>query len=166
MNIQRLHEIISQTTVIFRKGEVFSGTPALVAAAKRGDALKGAGTLVIDAMPHEDEAPNELERVDLCLVTIGVDKTAAAKFKDELVALLDPEACRELRLAEGPSYIAVGAVLDDQAAAFRLFALGKVLALWDLITPATFGAEGEQARELASAGYVMIGGYWRAGAHR
>ena len=62
----------------------------------------------------------------------------------------------------GPSYIDVGAVLDSQSLAFVLFAVGKVLGLWDIITPETLGIEGEKAGELAGLGFVMISGFHRS----
>ena len=63
------------------------------------------------------------------------------------------------RLAGGPSYIEIGGVLGDQQEAFLLFALGKVLGLWSVITPATLGFEGPEADQLAGAGMVNMSGF-------
>lgn len=164
MNLERLYEILSETTVQLRKGEVFEGTPELVEAAKSDDpeALEkaGGGVLEIFAMPHESEARPDLEKVDLHFVTIGVDKALAEERRADLVAILndypDPE-----ELAGGPSYIAVGGQIGDQGAAFQLFALGKVLGLWSIITPGTFGMTGKDADRAAGNGYIMISGYRR-----
>lgn len=158
MNVTRLHQILAETTVQLRKGEVYEGTPELVAQAEAGDELKGGGVLHVYAMPHTSEAPASLERVDLHFVDIGVDKAAAEKHRAEFISILadwpDPET-----LFGGPSYITVGAEIGDQGAAFQMFALGKALGLWSVITPKTFGMEGEQANHAAGMGYIMMSGY-------
>lgn len=159
MNLTRLHEILSETTCQLRKGEAFEGTPELVEQAKRGEELKGGGVLEVYAMPHESEAGPNLEKVDVWFMTIGVHRAAAETYRDELIGLLlnYPNA---KELADGPSYIAVGATLGDQGAAFQLFALGKVLGLWDVITPNGLGiTDPELARQMAGAGYVLCTGY-------
>ena len=159
MDINRLHEIIHETTVQLRKGEVFEGTPELVEQAKRGDEeLKGGGVLEINAMPHVSQARPDLELVDVEFLTIGVDKAKAEACRGELVQILSTYPEPE-RLAGGPSYIEVGATIGDQGAAFQLFALGKVLGLWDVITPASMGFEGEVARQMAGSGFVMMTGF-------
>jgi hypothetical protein len=147
MNLDKLYEIIRETTMQLRKGEVVERLMA------------GSVEVVeINAMPHVREAPAALEIVDLELLAVGVDKEAAAKRKDELVALLHDYPQPD-RLAGGPSYIEVGAEIGDQGAAFQLFALGKVLGLWSVFTPATMGITGPEARELAWQGLVMISGF-------
>jgi hypothetical protein len=159
MDLTKLYDILSDTTVQFRKGPVFAGTPGLVGQAERGEELTGGGVLEIYAMPHVDEAPPGLELVDVEFLAIGVDRTRAEARQAELLAVLagypEPD-----RLAEGPSYIEVGAAVGDQGAAFQFFALGKVLGLWDVVTPATFGLSGSEARRMAGLGLVMITG-WR-----
>lgn len=147
MNTNRLYEILQATTVQLRKGEVVE---------------KDGNVTTINAMPHADEAKPEVEKVDMEFLVIGVDKTAAEAHRDELVEILktypEPE-----RLANGPSYIEVGAVIGDQGAAFQLFALGKVLELWGVVTPASMGITGEQAHMMAGQGFIMMTG-WRAAA--
>jgi hypothetical protein len=161
MNIVRLHEILGETTHQLRKGDVLEGTPTLVEQAKRGEELKGGGVLEVYAMPHESEAAADIEKVDLAFIVIGVDRAKAEQHKAELIDILNsyPEPDR---LAGGPSYIEVGAQIGDQGAAFQLFALGKVLGLWDVITPKSLGFDGEAARNMAGMGYVMCTGYKRA----
>lgn len=159
MNVSRLHEILNDSTMQLRKGDVFEGTPELVEQAERGDPeLKGGGVLEVYAMPHENEARNEIEKVDVEFITIGVDKAKAEQHRGELISLLSDYPEPDV-LAGGPSYITVGAAIGDQGAAFQLFALGKVLGLWDIITPSRLGLSGEQARQAAGAGYIMITGY-------
>ena len=158
MNLDRLYQILGETTVQLRKGEVFERTPELVEQAKAGaDKLKGGGVLTINAMPHESEALPHVEKVDMELLTIGVDKAAAERHKAEIIEIL--KTYPNDRLAAGPSYIEVGGEIGDQGAAFQLFALGQVLGLWKVITPKMLGAKGEQARQMAGMGYVMVSGF-------
>lgn len=127
---------------------------------RKGEAVEREGTAThIYAMPHVSEVKDdpEIETVDLELLTIGVKKSTAEFHKAELLDLLKTYPQPE-RLAAGPSYIEVGAEIGDQGAAFQLFALGKTLGFWDVITPATLGITGPQARELAGQGMVMCTG--------
>lgn len=160
MNLDRLYKILNETTMQLRKGGVYEGTPELVEQAKRGgdEPLKGGGVLEIYAMPHESEAHPGVEKVDLEFLVIGVDKAKAEEHRAELVDILKTYPQPD-RLAGGPSYIEVGGEIGDQGAAFQLFALGKVLGLWDVITPATFGMSGAEAREAAGRGYIMMTGF-------
>ena len=160
MNLDRLHQILRETTVQLRKGEEIEGNPKLVKAIKnfkKGDdvgKLPG-GSVHIYAMPHESQAKSGIEKVDCHFVVIGVDKFKAKKHKIELVRILKTYP----RLADGPSYIEVGGEIGDQGAAFQLFALGKVLGLWDIITPEKLGITGSQADQMAGNGFVMISGF-------
>lgn len=161
MNTTRLFEILNETTCELRKGRVFEGTPSLVEQAERGDdaPLSGGGVLEIYAMPHVSEVPPDtLEMVDVEFEVIGVDKAKAESRRDELRAILDSYP-RLDRLASGPSYIEVGSEIGSQSGAFQLFALGKVLGLWDIITPASMGFVGDEARRMAGSGFIMITGY-------
>lgn len=160
MNLDRLYKILSETTVQLRKGEMVHGDKHLVDAVKEGRDLdkERGGVVTIDAMPHVTEAPSGIEKVDLEFLVIGVDKAAAEKNKAELVEILKTYPQPD-RLAGGPSYIEVGAEIGDQGAAFQLFALGKVLGLWDVVTPATMGFTGAEARQMAGSGFVMMTGF-------
>ncbi|QPF81708.1 hypothetical protein IC762_12490 [Bradyrhizobium genosp. L] len=163
MDLNRLYKILNETTVQLRKGEVIHGTPELVDAIKEGvesDKLPG-GVVTFDMMPPANDAPDDLVKVDLEFLVIGVNKVEAEKHKAELVNLLN-EYPDPASLAGGPSYITVGAEIGDQGAAFQLFALGKVLGLWDVITPAMFGMKGEEATQAAGSGFIMMTGYRRA----
>jgi hypothetical protein len=160
MDTKRLYEILGETTIQLRKGDVVHGTPELVEGIKAGkelDELPG-GSVSFDMMPHQNEAKPELEMIDLEFLVIGVDRAAAERLRAELISILNTYP-RPDRLASGPSYIEVGGEIGDQGAAFQLFALGKVLGLWGVITPATFGMKGEEAKRAAGAGYIMISGY-------
>lgn len=172
MNLDKLYAILKDTTEQFRKGEVFEGTPALVEQAKAAAAsgnpksLTAGGVLEVYMMPHVDDAEKErgggvgagLEMVDLEFVMVGVNKARAEARRAELIGILNSWPAPE-RLAGGPSYIEVGGIIGDQGAAFQLFALGKVLGLWDLITPTSMGFAGPEARDMAGSGFIMITGY-------
>lgn len=143
MNLDKLYAILADTTAQFRKGE---------------EVEHRNGATHVFAIPHISEARPHIERVDMEFVVIGVDLLKARTVKNDLMAILDTYPDLE-RLASGPSYIEVGAEIGSQGAAFQLFALGKSLGLWDVITPASMGLKGEQARQLAGAGFIMISGY-------
>ncbi len=147
MDLDRLRNILLATTVELRKG------PSI-----EENQLGPVTVTEIYAMPHVDEV-HDLEKVDVVFEVIGVDRALAEQHRGELISLLatypEPD-----RLAGGPSYIEVGAVLGSQSAAFRLFALGKILGLWKLITPASLGMTGEGERRMAGIGFILISG-WR-----
>jgi hypothetical protein len=128
MDLEKLYDILTETTMQLRNGELVR---------------------------------EEIELVDMQFLKIGVDKQEAERHRAELMALLDAYPQPE-RLAAGPSYIEVGAAIGDQGAAFCLFALGKTLGLWEVITPATFGFAGQEAADLAGTGMIMITGYRKA----
>ncbi len=169
MDLKRLHEILRETTTQFRKGEEIEGDPQLVEAvkhAKPGDDLSQmpGGVVHIFAMPHESEASTQLEKVDLHFIVIGVDKAKAETRRAELVSILrdwptEAWGSPVHKLEQGPSYIEVGAVVEDQGAALQLFALGEVLRLWTVITPAKLGITGPEANNMAGMGFVMIDGF-------
>jgi len=148
MNLDRLYAILADTTVQLRKG-----------AEVEHERVGGIEVTHVWGMPHESEAKPDAVKVDCALLTIGVDAAKAQTYRGELVALLaeypEPE-----RLAGGPSYIEVGAVIGDQGSAFQLFALGEVLGLWHVITPRTLGfQDAAEIREMAGRGLVMMSGY-------
>lgn len=147
MDLNRLHRILDETTVQLRKGEILTTSNA-------GPVL----ITTLDMNPSVADARDDLELVDLEFLIVGVDKAHAETFRDELVAIMKTYP-HQLRLAGGPSYIEVGGVIGDQGAAFQLFALGKVLGLWNVMTPATLGFTGEEAKRMAGNGFVMMAGY-------
>lgn len=144
MNTARLYEILSDCTVQLRKG------------AEVEERTEDSGLRVkeIFAMPHESAAPPAVEKIDMVFLTIGVDKAKAEKHRAELFQILSEYP----RFKDGPSYIEVGAEIGDQGAAFQLFAVGKVLGFWDVITPHALGFEGDEAREMAGRGHIMVSG--------
>lgn len=153
----RLYALLAATTVQLRKGSEFEGSPEMVAWAKRGDPDEPppGGVLEIFAMP-ESASVHGLEKVDVTFLEIGVDKAKAEANRAELLDLLRAWPTPG-ELERGPSYMAVGGTIGDQGAAFQLFALGQVLGVWTLITPATLGiTDPEMAREVAGNGFIMV----------
>lgn len=147
MNLDRLYQILRETTVQLRKG-------AEVEERRVGNVQ----VTEVYAMPHDAQAKNGIVKVDCHFIVVGVDKAKAEQHKGELVAILKTYSQPD-RLAGGPSYIEVGAEIGDQGAAFQLFALGKVLGLWDIITPEKLGFTGPEASQMAGSGFVMISGF-------
>lgn len=143
----KLYEILAETTVQLRKGGAITERPV------------GPMTITdVYMMPSANEAPRGLLLVDVHFLIIGVDREKAKARRAELIAILDNWP--DQSLASGPSYISVGGTIGDQGAAFQLFALGRALGLWSIITPEeTFGMTGEEASRAAGNGYVMITGY-------
>ena len=146
MNLERLYEILSETTNQYRKGPEVTK-----------EITENLEVTHVFAMPPVDEAPETDVMVDVHFMQIAVNKEKAEKVRDELNEILDTYPDSD-RLAGGPSYIEVGGVLGSQTGAFQLFALGEALGLWDVITPAKLGIEGEMADQLAGGGMVMISG--------
>lgn len=156
MDITRLHQILSETTQEYRKGpEVVQEEKELAT----GVSLK---TTHVYAMPHAAQASwsPEYKGVDCHFITVGVDVPKAQKALPELLDILATYP-RPERLVGGPSYIEIGAEIGSQEDALRLYALGEVLGLWQVITPERMGITGEEADKLAGAGMVMITGYTR-----
>lgn len=153
MDLLALYGILADTTELFRHDAVFEG-----AASARFPAQTTGNDIDPSALPHISMADGRLEIVSLCFLTAGVRRSEAMKHERELSDLLDsyPDP---LRLAEGPSYIEVGDILDSHDAALRLFALGKVLGLWSIITPAVSGMVGKEAERMAQDGFLIISGW-------
>jgi hypothetical protein len=152
MNMNKLYEILNSCTSLIRVGEVVTQEQA-----------GPMNVTTIDAMPSEAEISNkdDLAIIDCVLVKVGVNKALATTKRADFIEAIEP-----LRsgLEPGPSYIAIGASIGDQGAAFQFMALGEVLGLWKVITPRTLGiTDAHQLRDYAGKGYVMISGYRRIG---
>lgn len=158
MDLDRLYKILDDATCELRKGDVFEGTDALLEQAKQGAELNVGGVLHVYAMPPLSGADPEDILVDVEFIVIGVNPQIAERYRDEFLRILR-EYPEPSRLAGGPSYIEVGAEVGSQSGALRLFALGKALGLWEVITPSTMGFAGVEAREMAGRGFVMITGF-------
>lgn len=148
MDLEHLHKIVRETTAMFRKGP--TETTRVVGPIE---------VVEIYAMPHVDDAPATLDLIDVGPMVVGVDRAKALARKAELVALLKEYPVGELE--RGPSYITVGGHIGSQDAALCLFALGEVLNVWRLMTPARLGATpgSDLEKQAIGAGFVMIDGF-------
>lgn len=131
---------------------------------RKGDAVTTSETAGVEvtevfAMPHVDQAPDDVELVDLHFLQVGVNRVQAEAVRETIEQWCDEHQ----RMTEGPSYIEVGGMLDDQGYALRLFAVGQVLGLWKVVTPKQLGLTGDAAHQAAGVGYVMTTGYRKAG---
>jgi hypothetical protein len=162
MNIGRLMEILAECTFLLRKGEEITGTPELVEAVKHGEPMEAmpGGIVEIWGMPSVDDfvVTPEIEKVDCHFVIVAIHKQRAAREREEFIQIMTTYP-RPERLAGGPSYVEVGAEIGSQEAALQMFALGQVLGLWKVITPASFGITGPEADAAAGNGLVMISGF-------
>ena len=147
MDLDLLYKILNETTCQLRKGPMVEKT-------KEGSLE----TTHVYFMPDEKEAPENITKVDMHFIIVGVDKEKAEKRKDDLVNLLQDYPDMEAFKGES-SYIPVGANIGDQGAAFQLFALGEVLDLWGVITPERMGFKGEMGDMLASRGMITMTGF-------
>lgn len=153
MDLLALYGILADTTELFRHDSVVEG-----AAGAQTFVRASTGDVEPTSLRHISLADGRLEMVPLCFVTAGVWREEALKHEKAVLELLDryPDP---LRMAEGPSYIEVGSVLDSRDAALRLFALGRVLGFWSIFTPSAFGMTGKEAERAARDGFVTISGW-------
>lgn len=97
----------------------------------------------------------EVEWVDVGFTSLPVNKRNAEMIRRPLLEML--ATGDDGWLADGPSYIHLGAIIGDQGLALKLMAVGKVLGWWGLITPRSLGLEDpDDIERLAGAGYVML----------
>jgi hypothetical protein len=145
MDLDRLYKILTETTISLRKGEPVTTEDS-----------NGIRVTHIYFMPHTDEiAGDDIAKIDMHFIVIGIRKTEAEKNKEALLEVMKGYPDLE-RFREGLSYIEVGGIIGSQEAAFQLFALGAYLDLWKLITPQTIGIVGKAAVGLAGMGFIMI----------
>jgi len=150
MNVERLYQILKDSTKVYRKGEEVE--------------VRKVGNLEVTELfgyGHTSEAPTKdnFDKVDMIFVDVVVDKTKANKYKAEFERILK-EYPQPERLAGGPSYIELSPNLElSQEYGLRLMALGKVLGLWDVVSAKTLGLDDATARQMAGRGFLMITGY-------
>ena len=112
--------------------------------------------IICEATGVVDKEDPKYEIVDCHYHLIGVMRDRAEKHKAELVELLKQYPQPD-RLKLGPSYIEIAGTLEEHnETALRLMALGKVLGLWDVLTPASMGVTGDDAHRLAFHGAVTL----------
>lgn len=101
--------------------------------------------------------------IDVGLLQVGVTPTAPIgvfiEYMADRLLMKTTMAPMDLdRLAQGPSYIELGAWVGGQREALILMAIGKHHKAWDIITPATLGFEGEEAKNMMGMGLLLISG--------
>lgn len=102
----------------------------------------------------------EIVEVDLLLTSFPVNVANARIIRQPLIEALREWPTEALGepvppLAEGPSYILAGAVLDSQHLALQLFAVGSVLEFWTIASLLTLGVDRETSVEMAGSGFLM-----------
>jgi hypothetical protein len=151
--IDGLGQLLIHETIVYRKG-------AEVTEREVG------GVKVVEVFGYP-QTPSRGELVDVHFVNVGFTERAADR---EGLRSVVAAACAEVGhndvtvsehvLAEGPSYILLGAWLGDQELALRFLALAYHYGCAPPpITPASMGLSGPTADELAGRGYVMLGGW-------
>lgn len=153
--IETLIARIDRETLVYRKGPEIT--------------VRDVGPVRVVEVFGYPEAPSYGELVDVYFVSVGFTEAAAdpAGFRADVeAACVDPGyngvMLTVVDLAGGPSYITLGGWLGSQELALRFMALAAHYGCSsEPITPARFGADADQAAELAGRGFVMLGG-WRA----
>ena len=142
-----IREVVEGCTTVFRVAEVPAG-------------LLGAALGAV-SMGRPEGAPGsagEAVEIDAHFFVCAVDPAGAEAALGAVVAWCeaypDPD-----RLAGGPTFVEVAEVAGDPVTAIRIFAVGEVLGLWNVITPERLGFSGTEAEEMAAKGLVMITGY-------
>lgn len=147
MDRNRLMEVLNKSTCLISKGaqtkRKMPGIPIL---------LWG---LLLSAT---DPAATQFERVDCHFIEIGVNKRQAEQDRAEFIQLLEsyPDA---QKLFDGPSYKSVAHVVGDEMTALRVFGLGQVLGLWEVLLPSQFDVPPELADEAVDLGLIVMTGY-------
>lgn len=146
--VQALAQRVVAVTTAYRRG-----------AAVESETIEGGMEVVtIDAY---DPAPTGDGLVDVHFLLVKVTDGDPDRSRDVLDAALaagrgEFTSMTERELADGPSYITLGAWLGDPEVALRFIALGAHHGWWTALTPATLGiTDPERAEPLARAGYVM-----------
>lgn len=108
------------------------------------------------------DPPKGMQLVSVHFHVVGLDKAECLRSRNELILILN-EYPEPERLAQGPSYIELGAEMGDQMMALMVMAIGMAIGeaadLWTVITPKTLHIGGAAADDLAGKGFVMISGY-------
>ncbi len=110
-----------------------------------------------------DKEKERYEEVNMILADIVVDKEKAQKNKYRLALILG-EYPQPEKLAKGLNYIELSSGIGlKQEEGLRLMALGKVLGLWNIITPTNnpvrFDINYNELQKLARDGFLEISGY-------
>lgn len=111
-----------------------------------------------------NEGEPEVEVVDVWL-PIAMRANKVKEFEHEMTQLLE-EWPEKIDGAEAPlggelSYLQVGSLIGNQLA-FVLFAYGKLLGWWAVMTPSTMlglSKDDAMAQDMAGMGFIAVNGY-------
>jgi hypothetical protein len=147
MDKQRLMEVLNDSTCIISKGEPTQRK------------LPGISLLLWGLMvPMSDARVEALAKVDCQFLTVGVNVEQAEKHRADFMAFLD-EYPEPNKLADGPTYKHLASVVGDELTALRIFGLGQVLGVWDVLLPNNLGIPQELVDEAADLGLIVTTGY-------
>lgn len=124
------------------------------------------GCFVDDETAARAAGTERVNTIDLIFMKLHVSVANARSAEPQLLDMLKNRwptmswGNPAVVLEQGPSYIGIGAVVEDQARAMQLMAVGATLGWWGLVTPAVFGVEDPDIqRDLAGRGLLMIDGF-------
>lgn len=148
MEKNRLMEVLKDSTCLISKG------------AKTSSRLPKIPLLLWGLMNFQgDPGVDQLDQVDCQFLTIGVNKSQAEKHRATFIEFLEtyPEPNK---LSDGPTYKHLATIVGDDITALRVFGLGQVLGLWNVVLPGQLGVEDEElADEAADLGLIVVTGY-------
>lgn len=147
MDRTRLMEMLNETTCLISKGTVtrnkLPGIPVLLW-----------GLLLSEADPQAAK----FTQVDCHFVQVGVNAQLAEKHREPFIQFLESYPDQQ-RLLDGPSYKSIASIVGDDMTALRIFGLGQVLGIWEVLLPDQFGVHPELVDEAADLGLVVTTGY-------
>lgn len=147
MDRTRLMEVLNNSTCLISKGEItqrkVAGIPVLLW-----------GLLLSET----DSEWEKFQQVDCHFIKVGVNEQQAKKDRQAFLEILEsyPDA---QRLAEGPSYKHVANIVGDELTALRMFGLGQVLGLWEVLLPDQFDVPPDLVDQAVDLGLIVTTGY-------
>lgn len=147
MDKTRLMEVLNKSTCLISKGECTRRKMPGISILLWG--------LLLSAT---DPEATQLQQVDCHFITVGVNKYQAEQGRSEFIQFLEsyPDA---QKLFDGPSYKSVAGIVGDEMTALRVFALGQVLGLWEVLLPNQLDVPPELADEAVDLGLIVTTGY-------
>jgi hypothetical protein len=148
MNAVQIREITHLCVKAHRKGEIESVTTT----------PQGLEVKEMFFMPHANEIPAGLVRLDVEFFIAAIDKVEAEKHKADLKVMIE-EGMGAERLSKEIGYIDWGGLIGDQETALMFMALGDVMGFWMLLTPSRMGMPADMCRTMAGAGMITTSPY-------
>lgn len=109
----------------------------------------------IDRVDDPENKQPEGHTADLIFFKVGYNIHVDPPDKEEFVALVKEHFPHWLD-GEEHSFIEIGADIGDQGAAMMTMGLGKLLGVWELLTPRSLGLPEDLAMTMAQQGLVTI----------